>query len=127
MIEHTPFPWHYANFQPSELASPDTGQTLMDRAFMDRLQHLRSDWGKPIFVTSGYRTAAHNKAVGGSERSAHLIGRAVDIVMTPDAMPDFIVAARENGFTGFGVGKSWLHIDDLDGSDRVRPGMWVYG
>ena len=40
---------------------------------------LRAAYGRPIRITSGWRCPAHNRAVGGAEKSFHLIGRAVDI------------------------------------------------
>lgn len=43
------------------------------------LEPLREQLG-PIHVTSGYRSPALNKQVGGAARSAHMDGRAADIV-----------------------------------------------
>lgn len=43
------------------------------------LDPLRAAWGGAITVTSGYRCAALNKAVGGSTSSHHLRGMAADI------------------------------------------------
>jgi hypothetical protein len=43
------------------------------------LDPVRDMWGKPIFVNSGYRSAALNKLVGGAKNSAHLTGEAADI------------------------------------------------
>ena len=40
---------------------------------------LREHFGKPIAVSSFYRSAALNKAVGGSMTSQHLTGEAMDI------------------------------------------------
>ena len=50
------------------------------------LNPLREAWGKPILVSSGFRCPELNKAVNGSETSAHLIGYAVDLV--PKDMKD---------------------------------------
>lgn len=36
-------------------------------------------YGKPIYVNSGYRSEALNKAVGGSSTSQHRLGMAADI------------------------------------------------
>ena len=44
------------------------------------LQPLRDAYGKPIRITSGYRSVEVNKAVGGSTTSQHMKGQAVDIV-----------------------------------------------
>ena len=43
------------------------------------LQPLRDLYGKPIIVTSGYRSPKVNKAVGGVPTSQHSFGEAVDI------------------------------------------------
>ena len=44
------------------------------------LEPLRQAWGQPIFVTSGYRSPALNRAVGGVRNSQHCLGQAADIV-----------------------------------------------
>lgn len=46
---------------------------------IERLNPIREEFGKPIYVTSGYRCPRLNKLVGGSTKSAHLQGLAVDI------------------------------------------------
>lgn len=64
------------------------------------LDPLRSAWGKPIIVTSGYRSPEVNKAIGGVKTSQHLKGEAVDLdigtVEDNKALFDFICAS---GFT----------------------------
>ena len=40
---------------------------------------VREYFGVPIFVSSGYRSAALNKAIGGSATSDHNLGRALDL------------------------------------------------
>ncbi|SDQ53461.1 Peptidase M15 [Pseudomonas sp. UC 17F4] len=46
------------------------------------LEEVRRLVGRPIRVSSGYRSQALNKAIGGSPRSAHTLGLAVDINVT---------------------------------------------
>lgn len=46
------------------------------------LEPLRQKWGSGISITSGYRCAALNKAVGGAKDSQHERGEAADIVPT---------------------------------------------
>lgn len=43
------------------------------------LDPLRERFGKPIYVNSGYRSPALNKAVNGSKTSYHMKGLAADI------------------------------------------------
>lgn len=45
------------------------------------LQPLRNHLGRPIVVSSGYRSPAVNAAVGGALASAHMSGRAADITV----------------------------------------------
>ena len=44
-------------------------------------QPIREHFGVPIYITSGYRSAALNKKIGGSKSSQHLTGEAMDIDM----------------------------------------------
>ena len=45
------------------------------------LQPARELYGAPIHVTSGYRSPAVNKAVGGARHSQHMLGEAADITV----------------------------------------------
>ena len=42
-------------------------------------QPLRDAFGCPIYVSSGYRGPELNRAIGGSKRSQHMEGRALDL------------------------------------------------
>ena len=46
---------------------------------ISRLNPIRELYGHPIYVNSGYRNEKLNKMVGGSKRSFHLQGLAVDL------------------------------------------------
>ena len=54
-------------------------QKNLDRLCDTVLQPLRDAIGKPIIVTSGYRSPEVNRRVGGSSTSAHCYGCAADI------------------------------------------------
>ena len=55
------------------------------------LEPARQAYGKPIQVTSGYRSERLNKAVGGKPNSQHLRGQAADLVCDDlDALYDII-------------------------------------
>lgn len=50
------------------------------KALVDNtLDPLRSLWGNPLHVNSGYRCPQLNKAVGGASNSGHMYGFAADI------------------------------------------------
>jgi zinc D-Ala-D-Ala carboxypeptidase len=45
----------------------------------DVFQPLRDSFATPIYVSSGYRSEELNRAIGGSKRSQHIQGRALDL------------------------------------------------
>lgn len=45
------------------------------------LEPVRAHFGRPVRITSGYRSPAVNKAVGGSARSQHCKGEAADFTV----------------------------------------------
>lgn len=61
------------------------------------LDPLREAYGKPICVTSGFRSQALNAKVGGASNSQHLQGQAADIVVyVKDADGNKVVSKEEN-------------------------------
>lgn len=57
----------------------DTEKKNLENLVKYVLDPLRDMYGKPIYVNSGYRSEALNKAVGGSNTSQHRLGMAADI------------------------------------------------
>ena len=109
-----------------------TDTILIDEGLVVLLQCIREHFGKPVYITSGYRTAAHNAAVGGSKSSQHLLGRAADFyvegmdVATVAAYAETLLPARG------GIGRypkdaahpkrrtGWVHIDTRAGKSRWK-------
>ena len=59
---------------------PNTAQKMNMEKLIDRvLDPIRSLYGKPIYVNSGFRCLTLNKVVGGAKNSSHLMGQAADI------------------------------------------------
>lgn len=105
------------------VAEPGVDLAGVDVAVLDRFEKLQSVFGATLPVTSGYRDHAHNKEVGGAERSQHLHRRALDIDVTSLSKEErvrFIETASAMGFTGIGVGTNIIHLDT--GSRRA----WGY-
>lgn len=84
------------------------------------LEQVRALVGKPVAVSSGYRSLAVNKAVGGSKNSAHVRGLAADITvpgMTAKALAEKI---RDSGidFDQLIYEGTWVHIGLSDTKPR---------
>lgn len=45
------------------------------------LQPVRDHYGRPVVVTSGYRSPALNKRIGGADSSQHVLGEAADFTV----------------------------------------------
>ena len=82
-----------------------------------RLQVVRDIIGKPIIITSGYRTPQHNEAVGGKPNSYHLKGMAADMVVVGMTPKEF--QKQLAGWSG-GMGEynTFTHLDIRD--ERAR-------
>jgi uncharacterized protein YcbK (DUF882 family) len=78
----------------------------------ERLEIVREQLdNRPIFITSGWRDALTNRVVGGARASQHLLGRAVDIVvsgLTPKQVQDALDDTWEGGL---GYGATFTHLD----------------
>ena len=114
-------------FEYEEFDSPDiqgSGQ-LMDPKLLNMIDEAREIYGKPIHVTSGYRTEAHNRKVGGVDSSSHLKGLAIDVAcVRSDDRFKMLNALLEVGFNRIGVAGTFIHVDiDKDKSQNV---IWTY-
>ena len=83
----------------------------------NQLQALRDHLGKPITITSGYRSKEHNKKIGGALDSFHVRGMAADIQiagMKPKEVAEEIEKLIKEGKMmegGIGIYNSWIHYD----------------
>ena len=92
-----------------------TGGDKMDPKLIFLMEKLRIILGQPIYITSGYRCPAHNKAVGGAASSYHMKGMAADITVPKLSPFDVARAAEVLGFGGIGTyttGQNYFtHVD----------------
>jgi uncharacterized protein YcbK (DUF882 family) len=114
-------------FEYEEFDSPDiqgSGQ-LMDTKLLNMIDEAREIYGKPIHVTSGYRTEAHNRKVGGVDSSSHLKGLAIDVAcVRSDDRFKMLNALLEVGFNRIGIAGTFIHVDiDKNKSQNV---IWTY-
>lgn len=87
------------------------------------LDPLREWYGKPIYVNSGYRCPALNKAVGGVANSQHLTGQAADIDTNDRSENRCLMKHIEDNLDFDQLiwenGGAWLHVSYRpDGKNR---------
>jgi len=71
-----------AHFRLYEFACSDGTDTVkVSTTNLKMLEKIRAKFGGSITITSGNRSYAYNKKIGGASNSAHVTGRAVDFVV----------------------------------------------
>ncbi len=122
------------NFRLAEYVSPTMRRggtrAYVDPQIVDHVQLIRSGLGRPLVITSNFRTPEHNREVGGATYSRHIYGDAVDVDVdqsrvdadvraqeifneSRDVGVDFILPLTETSVSVSGQQRvSWVHIDD---------------
>ena len=102
------------NFKVKEFACADGSDAVfISPQLVQILQKIRTHFGRPVTITSAFRSQAHNTKEGGVANSQHLYGLAADIVVTGVA-PAKVAAYAEtllSGTGGIGIYKGFTHID----------------
>lgn len=110
------------NFNLPEFASKD-GAAFPDpvkinlATLAEQLEALRAHFGRPITITSGYRSAGHNVKIGGAKDSYHVRGMAADIKITGIAPKlvfnaiELLIRSGKMKEGGLGLYRSWVHYD----------------
>lgn len=102
------------NFRVREFACKDGSDPIfIDDELVSVLQQIRDHFGKAVTITSAFRTASHNKKVGGATYSQHLYGKAADIKVSgvaANVVADFVETLMPS--TG-GIGRysTFTHVD----------------
>lgn len=110
------------HFRVREFCCKDGSDPVcVDGNLVPILECVRSKFGKPVMVTSGYRTPSYNRKIGGAKFSQHMYGRAADIVVE-DVKPEVVYNFLCESFPyscGFGLYSSFVHVDC-----RVTKSRW---
>ena len=116
------------HFRVQEFRCKDgSDPVFVDTALVELLEQLRAHFGKAVTITSGYRTPAHNAAVGGAKSSQHLLGRAADIRVQGVSVEDVAAYAESLMPDWGGVGRypvkagratGWVHVDTRQNKSR---------
>lgn len=117
-------------FNRSEFACPCCGLDNVDLSFIAKLNKGRELLEFPFKINSGCRCANHNKAVGGSPKSAHLPSdldgkcRGADIAITNSRQRFKFLVWAVSVFNRIGIGKNFIHVDD--DTSKTPYVIWVY-
>ena len=102
------------NFKVKEFACKDGSDPIfISLELVEVLQKIRTHFGKAVTITSAYRTAKHNKSVGGAVYSQHLYGMAADIKVK-EICPKDVAAYAETllpNTGGLGIYSTFVHVD----------------
>ena len=117
----------YKWFKLSEFDSPDrpgSGE-LMEHEVVQALDIARDIYGDPMILSSGFRSIEANRACGGSPKSSHLLGWAVDIAITNSRRRFLLLEALlDAGFNRIGVSEDFIHVD-MD-PNKTPNALWTY-
>jgi uncharacterized protein YcbK (DUF882 family) len=102
---------------------------LMSIDLMSSLQHLRVDFGHPIWVTSAFRCKEYNRIIGSKDTSQHIRGNAVDITCHPQFLDQlyelcckYFKAVGDGRKYNDGKRSGFIHVDIR--KDKIR--RWNY-
>nr|DAK61217.1 MAG TPA: peptidase [Caudoviricetes sp.] len=88
------------------------------------LDPLREKYGKPIRVSSGYRSAVLNRSVNGATSSQHRLGEAADITAgsKEENKKLFEIIKKELSYDQLIDEKnfSWVHVSYREGRNRKQ-------
>ncbi len=114
------------NFRVREFRCFDgSDKILINLKLAALLQDLRDKFG-PVTITSGYRTASHNKKVNGASNSQHLYGNAADIYIAGVDLWEVARYCEALGVKGIGLyeptadSSGWIHVDV-----RTKKAFWL--
>ena len=121
------------HFTVDEMKCKGTGICTMDEVFMELLEQIRQEYGKPMIVTSGYRAPEYNAKIAKSgSKGPHTYGQAADLHLIGADANAVIKIALELGMTGIGIKQKgphkgrFVHLDNLPNGEHPRPWIWSY-
>lgn len=119
----------YPNFKPAEFKCSHCGSEGIQEKLLDKLQAMRTEYGKPMRITSGYRCPKHPVEAVKSVPGAHALGLAADIGVEGAEAHQVLTLAMKHGFTGVGVQQKgtgrFIHVDVRSG-ELPTPAVWSY-
>jgi uncharacterized protein YcbK (DUF882 family) len=117
----------YPNFSKAEFNCKHTGENNMQHEFMEKLQKLRNVYGKPLKITSGFRSTKHPiEARKTHSNGEHTQGNCCDISCTNSQDRFQLVRlALSVGMTRIGIAKNFIHLG-IGGNNLPNNVIWDY-
>ena len=118
---------------------PGPGIHLRLERLAETMDEVRELLGHPVIITSGYRSEALNRAVGGVKTSDHIKGLAADFICPKFGTPAMVARRIQDSTIKFrqliNEFNKWTHISiPLSDEDKGRevlstfsPGVYVPG
>lgn len=106
------------HFAVSEMACRDgTDILLVHPALVELLEDIRTHFGAPCIINSGWRSHAYNLHMGGAKNSRHLFGMAADIDVVGVTPVEVWLYAQGLQVGGLGRYHTFTHVD-VQGQNR---------
>ena len=110
------------NFKLSEFECRCCQVVKLDSELLKRLQAMRTETGRPLRITSGYRCLDYNRQVGGASESQHMEGKAADFrIPGLPIQQQRQLAEKYFANDGIGYGSNFTHVDT-----RGSRARWNY-
>lgn len=117
----------YPNFKKAEFDCKATGENNMQHEFMEKLQAIRREYGKPMQITSGFRSVKHPvEARKSHSNGEHTQGFCADVACDNGADRFRLISlSLKHGITRIGVAKDFLHLG-IGGAGLPNNVIWEY-
>jgi len=119
----------WPNFRPEEFRCKHTGNLVMQPDFLDVLQAIRSEYGQPMRVTSGYRHPSHPEEAKKIKPGEHTHGTCADVACEGEDAYRLLRIAIKHGITRIGVKQTgagrFLHLG-IGAPGLPNPSIWSY-
>lgn len=98
----------------------------LERVCFDLLEPLRAMFNAPIIISSGYRSVALNKAIGGAKNSQHIQGEAVDFTVKGMTVQEVYEVIKNSDLVyrqNIQEFSAWVHLSVTNGDGVKRQNL----
>lgn len=123
----------YPNFSEKEFRCKYTGECNMNPMLMELLQSIRTEYARPMFISSGFRSVKHPVEQEKDKPGEHAYGMAVDILCHGDNALKILKLALDRDIKRIGLHQKgnangrFIHLGIADRFDLSFPvAIWTY-